>query len=221
MTREEIEKEYDARLDNYRKSLDFFKEMVKDCYKDLKESKLVKIDQDCSFCVKEKESFVNKALKPKVDSKTKEPIEGTQKYENPFIDIQDIIRARIVVFYLSDVDKIAKRVKESLGGIEDNDFVNFDDYQKFGYQGRHLIVNINKALIPDELGLNKELIPSFFELQIKTLFQHAWSQAEHDLRYKEDEEHPLSFEQKRMLAFAAAQAWGTDKVFDSIYSDKL
>lgn len=221
MTREEIEIEYDIRLDNYKKSLDFLKEMVKDCYKDLKESKLIKIDQDCSFCVKEKESFVNKALKPKVDSKTREPIEGTLKYENPFIDIQDIIRARIVVYYLSDVDIIAKRVKDSLGGIEDNDFVNFDDYQKFGYQGRHLIVNINKALIPDGLGLNKDLMPSFFELQIKTLFQHAWSQAEHDLRYKESKDHPLSFEEKRMLAFAAAQAWGTDKVFDSIYTNKL
>lgn len=221
MTREEIEKEYDARVENYKKSLNFFMEMVKDCYKDLKENKLVKIDQDCSFCVKEKESFVNKALKPKTDPNTKEEIAGTLKYENPFVDIQDIIRARIVVYYLSDVEKIAKRIKDSLGGIEDNDFVNFDDYQKFGYQGRHLIVNINKALIPDELGLNKYLIPSFFELQIKTLFQHAWSQAEHDLRYKEDESHPLTFEEKRMLAFAAAQAWGTDKVFDSIYTNKL
>ena len=221
MNREEIEKEYDARLENYTKSLEFFEEMVIECYKDLRENNSVRIDQDCSFCVKEKTSFVNKALKPILDPQTKEPINGTLKYGNPFVDIQDIIRARIVVYYLSDVEKIANRIKDSLGGIEDNDFVNFDDYQKFGYQGRHLIVNINKALIPDSLGIDKELIPNFFELQIKTLFQHAWSQAEHDLRYKEDKEHPLSFEQKRMLAFAAAQAWGTDKIFDSIYTDKL
>ena len=221
MTRKEIEEEYDARIENYRKSLDFLKKMVRECYKDLIKNKLVRIDQDCSFCIKEKESFVNKALKPKINPATKKPIPETLKYENPFVDIQDIIRARIVVYYLSDVEKIAKCIKEALGGIEDNDFVNFDDYQKFGYQGRHLIVNINKALIPDELGLNKDLIPSFFELQIKTLFQHAWSQAEHDLRYKEDSEHSLSFEQKRMLAFAAAQAWGTDKIFDSIYTDKI
>lgn len=221
MTREEIEREYEARLETYNKCLGFFEEMVKECYDELKEKKSVKIDQDCSFCIKEKKSFVNKALKPKLDSNTNKPMEGTLKYENPFVDIQDVIRARIVVYYLSDVDKIAMCIKESLGGIEDNDFVNFDDYQKFGYQGRHLIVNINKALIPDSLGIDKELIPNFFELQIKTLFQHAWSQAEHDLRYKEDKEHPLSFEQKRMLAFAAAQAWGTDKIFDSIYTDKL
>lgn len=221
MNRKEIEKEYDARLENYKKSLDFFKEMVVECYKALRDNNSVRIDKDCSFCVKEKNSFVEKALKPKLDSKTNEPLEGTLKYENPFIDIQDIIRARIVVYYLSDVEKIAKCIKDSLGGIEDNDFVSFDDYQKFGYQGRHLIVNINKALIPDSLGINKELIPNFFELQIKTLFQHAWSQAEHDLKYKEDSEHNLSFDQKRMLAFAAAQAWGADKIFDSIYTNKL
>lgn len=208
MTREEIEKEYDFRLENYKKSLNFFEEMVKECYENLKENNLIKIDQDCSFCVKEKESFVNKALKPKLDSRTKEPIEGTRKYENPFVDIQDIIRARIVVYYLSDVEKIANCIKTALGGIEDNDFVNFDDYQKFGYQGRHLIVNINKALIPDDLGLNKDMIPSFFELQIKTLFQHAWSQAEHDLKYKGDSEHPLTFEQKKNVSICSCSSMG-------------
>lgn len=57
MTREEIEEEYDARIENYSKSLDFLKKMVKECYEDLIKNKLVRIDQDCSFCIKEKESF--------------------------------------------------------------------------------------------------------------------------------------------------------------------
>ena len=49
-------------------------------------------------------------------------------------------------------------------------------------------------------------MPKFFELQIKTLFQHAWSEAEHDLGYKEDKH--LNLDQKRRLAFTSAQAWG-------------
>jgi putative GTP pyrophosphokinase len=56
---------------------------------------------------------------------------------------------------------------------------------------------------------------AFFELQIKTLFQHAWSEAEHDLGYKPAT--VLSSDQKRRLAFTAAQAWGADQIFDELY----
>ena len=68
-------------------------------------------------------------------------------------------------------------------------------------------------MIKDDV--NKNLIPNFFEIQIKTLFQHAWAQAEHDLGYKQGQ--PLSFEEKRKLAFAAAQSWGADTIFNQIY----
>ena len=126
-----------------------------------------------------------------------------------------ITRARIVVYYLTDVERIANSVINTFGNIENNDFNNPNDYEKFGYQGRHIIVNINKNLIPDTINVNLDVIPDFFELQVKTLFQHAWSQAEHDLRYKGNGK--LSFDDKRMLSFAAAQAWGADKVFEGIF----
>jgi len=56
--------------------------------------------------------------------------------------------------------------------------------------------------------------PEFFELQIKTLFQHAWAEAEHDLGYKPPK--PLTSIQKRKMAFTAAQAWGADQIFDEL-----
>jgi putative GTP pyrophosphokinase len=68
----------------------------------------------------------------------------------------------------------------------------------------------------DETVVGGENI-DFFELQLKTLFQHAWSEADHDLGYKPSAE--LSLDQKRRLAFTAAQAWGADLIFDELYRE--
>jgi putative GTP pyrophosphokinase len=59
-------------------------------------------------------------------------------------------------------------------------------------------------------------VPKVLELQIKTLFQHAWSEANHDLGYKPDLQ-PLDPDDERKLAFTAAQAWGADQIFDELY----
>ena len=67
---------------------------------------------------------------------------------------------------------------------------------------------------------DKALVPKFFELQIKTLFQHAWSEAEHDIGYKEGQK-PLDLDQKRRLAFTSAQAWGADRVFDELFRELM
>jgi ppGpp synthetase/RelA/SpoT-type nucleotidyltranferase len=58
-------------------------------------------------------------------------------------------------------------------------------------------------VIDDDADRSKT--PQFFELQVKTLFQHAWSEAEHDLAYKPSE--PITPHQQRQIAFTAAQAW--------------
>ncbi|WP_244619298.1 hypothetical protein [Rhizobium sp. 18055] len=63
-----------------------------------------------------------------------------------------------------------------------------------------------------------DLVPNFFEIQVKTLFQHAWSEANHDLGYKPESDR-LTSDQNRLLAFASAQAWGADRAFDELFID--
>ena len=70
-------------------------------------------------------------------------------------------------------------------------------------------------MIDEEVSENEKIF--FFELQIKTLFQNAWSEANHDLGYKPERE--LSKDEKRKIAFTSAQAWGADMIFDEL-SDK-
>lgn len=65
----------------------------------------------------------------------------------------------------------------------------------------------------------EDCLPEFFELQIKTLFQHAWSEAEHDLAYK-PELGELDEVELRKLAFTAAQAWGADEIFEDLFQGR-
>jgi putative GTP pyrophosphokinase len=142
--------------------------------------------------------------------------DGKPKYVEPLHQIQDQIGARIVVFYLSDVEPAAELVKRYYRLIEDRDVIPDSEWE-FGYFGKHFV-----SILPSELTAGygqKDDIPRFFELQIKTLFQHAWSEANHDLGYKPDVELPKGA--LRRLAFTSAQAWGADRMFDELFLESL
>jgi ppGpp synthetase/RelA/SpoT-type nucleotidyltranferase len=145
-------------------------------------------------------------------AKSEKQNDGKPKYDDPLNQIQDQLGARIVTFYKNDVEQLAEEVKKYFRYIESRQIVP-DSEREFGYEGRHFILFLPRDVF-DETVREEDSIP-FFELQIKTLFQHAWSEAEHDLGYKPSAE--LSSEQKRRLAFTAAQAWGADQMFEELY----
>lgn len=145
-------------------------------------------------------------------AKAENQSDGKPKYDDPLNQIQDQLGARIVMFYKTDVERLAEEVKKYFRYIESRQIVP-DSEREFGYEGRHFILFLPRDVF-DETVREEDSIP-FFELQIKTLFQHAWSEAEHDLGYKPSAE--LSSEQKRRLAFTAAQAWGADQMFEELY----
>ncbi|QYE34272.1 hypothetical protein KZX46_16010 [Polymorphobacter sp. PAMC 29334] len=135
---------------------------------------------------------------------------GQLKYENPRYGIQDQIGARINVLYLSDVELVRSHVTAFMSHIEAAP-KSPDDASSFGYFGYHFIFQTPDEVISDG---EESAVPEFFELQIKTLFQHAWSESHHDLGYKTVRE--LTFDQQRQIAFTAAQAWGADKIFGEL-----
>src|SRR5262245_44957203 len=141
---------------------------------------------------------------------------GKRKYTEPLRQIQDQVGARVVTFYKSDVTLIAEIVKKYYRPIESKDVVPDSEWE-FGYFGLHFVL-----LVPSDLAVafeDRSQVPEFFELQIKTLFQHAWSEANHDLGYKS--ELPLDSDAKRRLAFTSAQAWGADRIFDDLFQERV
>lgn len=158
---------------------------------------------------KEVDSFVRKSEKENED--------GTPKYSNPLVQIQDQIGARVTVFYQSDVDMVSEvLVLKYFRSIEHVDKIPETDWE-FGYFGKHFILALPSDVLPDGYE-DVDSLPQFFELQIKTLFQHAWSEANHDLGYKKLEGKEPE-QMKRRLAFASAQAWGADRIFEELHSE--
>lgn len=155
---------------------------------------------------KSPERFIGKAKKVTT--------EGARKYEHPFEQIQDLVGARVIVFYKQDVETVSEVLNRYFRRIESKDLVP-DSVDQFGYVGRHFILAIPEDVVDDDADRSKT--PQFFELQVKTLFQHAWSEAEHDLAYKPCE--PLSPHQQRQIAFTAAQAWGADEIFEQLHTE--
>lgn len=150
------------------------------------------------------ERFVGKATAEK---------DGKAKYDAPLHQIQDQIGARIITFYKDDVHRISEEVQRYFHAIESKDMLPENEWE-FGYFGNHHILMLQQDLI--DPNFNKDLVPYCFELQIKTLFQHAWSEANHDLGYKPGQQ-PLESDELRQLAFTSAQAWGADRAFNDLF----
>jgi putative GTP pyrophosphokinase len=148
--------------------------------------------------------------------KAKTRVENRSKYTEPLDQIQDQLGARVITFFRSDVERLDAIVKKYFRAIEFRDRVPDSEWE-FGYFGRHYVLVVPSEII--DASIDDALIPAFFELQIKTLFQHAWSEADHDLGYKPGLS-PLTPSEKRRLAYTSAQAWGADHMFDELFCER-
>lgn len=202
MTRKKLPQEYARRFEDYLKPL--AKEL-----ESYLENLLVDSPRIDSIRARAKDvaRFLGKASK-KENSKL--------KYSDPLKQIQDQIGARIITFYLDDVDRVSKIIEDYFAPIEAKRIIP-DSESEFGYEGKHYILFIPEDILDDKTKNND--IPKFFELQIKTLYQHAWSEANHDLGYKPDSE--LEPDEKRRIAFTAAQSWGADQIYNELFLSKI
>ena len=101
---------------------------------------------------------------------------------NSLADLTDILGLRIITFYIDDVDKVASAVERLFTVDWDNtvDKRKIHDIDSFGYLSLHYICSIPG-------------FPYRFEIQMRTLLQHAWANMDHDTGYKSGVEIPKRY----------------------------
>ena len=103
------------------------------------------------------------------------------KYKS-LADITDILGLRVITFYIDDVDKVASAVERLFDVDWDNsvDKRKIHEIDSFGYLSLHYICSVKG-------------FPYRFEIQMRTVLQHAWANMNHDTGYKSGVEVPKEY----------------------------
>lgn len=155
-----------------------------------------------NFRSKEPGRFVEKAAKLK---------DGRPRYEDPLREIEDQVAGRVLVFFRRDIEPIEAILRDT---FRTQEVVTKEprNPKEFDYESRHQVFLVPMHLAPPAWTERADL-PIAFEFQVRTLFMHAWAEPQHDLGYKGE---ALSHEATRLLAWAAASAWGADHAFEEV-----
>jgi ppGpp synthetase/RelA/SpoT-type nucleotidyltranferase len=135
-----------------------------------------------------------------------------KEYDDPANEVTDLVGVRVISYFHDEVDAIVARLKDV---FEVDDARSVDkrealSVREFGYRSVHLIVRAKELRALDDPGVD-ELAGLWFEIQVRSLLEHAWAEIEHDIVYKTGVAFPEDV--LRRFAGLAAQMEQLDRDF--------
>ena len=123
------------------------------------------------------ESFAAKAVRE---------ADGVPLYPDPLTDITDQIGVRVITYLRGDVTAVAQALGDQLSVLTDLDMGEVTAGEgRFGYASRHLLLTLDGVdLSGTGVDLPEALRGRRWQVQIRTVLQHAWAEFEHEIRYK-------------------------------------
>lgn len=98
-------------------------------------------------------------------------------------EITDIVGIRIITYLESEVDTIDSLIrKEFKIDVENSYNKRLLQTNEFGYRSLHLVASLDESRL--RLTEYRRYESLKFEIQIRSILQHAWAEIEHDLGYK-------------------------------------
>lgn len=148
-----------------------------------------------------------------------------KKYTDIEKQMTDLCGVRIIVFFESDIKKIIDMIRGAFEVDEDNslDQTSRLGNDKIGYRSVHFVCNLGKRR--EDSPEYKGLVNLKFELQIRTVLQHAWAELAHDRTYKFNSGLPSDITRKINLYAGLLEIadLGFNEIINDInaYSDKI
>ena len=157
--------------------------------------------------VKEWRSLRSKSRKRRPD--------GMLMYPHPWQDIHDLIGVRVTTYHSTEIPRIIEALTEVFEVRRSVDKTAQTRVSgSFGYGSHHLILRVAPARVTPVL---QAYAGREFEVQIRTVLQHAWAEFEHDIRYKRrGNTGKLAPEVDRAFTLAAGLIELADQQFDLI-----
>jgi putative GTP pyrophosphokinase len=139
------------------------------------------------------------------------------KYSDPSKQITDLAGIRIICYVESDIDKICTVIEKNFDIDKPNsgDKSTLLGTDKVGYKSVHYVAKLNDTRL--SLPEYQNLEDSKFEIQIRTILQHAWAEIEHDRNYKFSGELPTDIQRRFKLVAGSLEL--ADREFDRIATD--
>lgn len=150
----------------------------------------------------------------KTDVSATKKINGSSGRYNTYGDLHDMLGVRVITYLASDVDKVVALLRANFDVDEGRslDKLKGMDPDRFGYLSYHLVLKLNKTRADlTEWAPYRDV---YFEVQVRSVLQHAWAEIEHDLGYKSTSGIPAHL--KRRFARLAGLLELADSEFDSV-----
>lgn len=120
-------------------------------------------------------------------AKTVESLQGKiagGKYENPVEQVHDFAGVRIITYVEDEIEVICKIIEDLFEVNKEHSSNKSDDLgiDKVGYKSVHYVATLDsrRLKLPEYMKFENKS----FEIQVRTILQHAWAEIEHDRNYK-------------------------------------
>lgn len=108
--------------------------------------------------------------------------DGDPKYANGLAGLDDVLGVRVITYIQPDVKNVVAALTGQFHVLENTDkTAQLMDQGMLGYAAHHLILQVSPDRTPSGCA---NCVGEKFEVQVKTVLQHAWAEFEHDIRYK-------------------------------------
>ncbi|MEB2776382.1 hypothetical protein SYJ56_13755 [Algoriphagus sp. D3-2-R+10] len=152
----------------------------------------------CEFI---KQKITDYELLPEIQYRTKELLSLIKKIkkkqnekEYTYHHLKDKLGIRIICTFQEDMIIIDKLIRDTFKIISIEYKQENLDFNKLDYVSNHYDVKIKQNI--KEFKNYKEQRDFLFEIQVRTLNQHAWSNTSHSLSYKQEKELPQKLKRK-------------------------